>query len=262
MRQLIFILILINFVIYLIILSALRDKILVAFLDVGQGEGVLLKDKKNIFLYDTGKYPSLTIKEIDKILPFYDRKIDILFLSHPDKDHYFASFEILKRYNVRIIGISPKKSNDTHYNQLLNLARQKKIPILVFGRGDKIFDNYFKFFVLHPEKIYNKENDNSLVIKVDGKNSFLLTGDIEREAIESLISCCPRFLKADYFLVPHHGSKYSLNEKFYSLIQPKLSIIQVGSNFYGHPHREILEALKNFSQIWRTDFQKTLIVPQ
>ncbi len=262
MKRLILILILANFVLYLIIFSALKEDSLVAFLDIGQGSGVLFKDKKNVFLYDTGKYPNLTIKEIDKNLPFYNRKIDILFLSHPDKDHYFSSFEILKRYKVRLIGISPKESQDSNYLQLLDLAKQKKIPVLVFKRGDQIFDNHFKFFVIHPEKNYKKENDNSLVIKVLGKNSYLLTGDIEKKAIESLINCCSSFLKADYFLVPHHGSKYSLNEKFYSLIQPKISIIQVGQNSYGHPHQEILEALKNFGQIWRTDLQKTLIIKE
>jgi len=80
MRRLIFVLILANFVLYLIIFSALKEGSLVAFLNIGQGEGVLFKDKKNVFLYDTGKYPNLTIKEIDKNLPFYNRKIDILFL--------------------------------------------------------------------------------------------------------------------------------------------------------------------------------------
>jgi len=262
MRQLIFVLILVNFVLYLIIFSYLNEKSLVAFLNVGQGSAVLFKDKKNVFLYDTGKYTNLTIKEIDKNLPFYNKKIDILFLSHPDKDHYYASFEILKRYKVRVIGISLKESEDANYLQLLNLAQEKKIPVLVFKRWNQVFDNHFNFLILHPEKIYEKENDNSLVIKVQGKNSFLLTGDIEKKAIESLIKCCPNFLKTDYFLVPHHGSKYSLNENFYSLIKPKVSIIQVGQNLYGHPHKEILEALKNFSQIWRTDLQKALIIQE
>ena len=262
MRQLIFVLILANFVLYLIIFLYLNERNLVAFLNVGQGSAVLFKDKKNVFLYDTGKYPNLIIKEIDKNLPFYNKKIDILFLSHPDKDHYYASFEILKRYKVRVIGVSPKESKDVNYLQFLNLAREKKIPILVFQRGSQIFDNHFNFLVLHPEKIYEKENDNSLVIKVKGKNSFLLTGDIEKKAIQSLIKCCFDLLKADYFLVPHHGSRYSLDEKFYSLIQPKISIIQVGKNFYGHPHKEVIEVLKNFGKIWRTDLQKTLIVKE
>ena len=262
MRQLIFILILLNFLLYSIIFSVFKEESFVVFLDIGQGEGVLFKNKKNIFLYDTGKYPNLTIKEIDKNLPFYNRKIDILFLSHPDKDHYFSSFEILKRYKVRLIGVSLKESKDINYLKLLNLAKKKKIPILIFKRGDQIFDNHFKFLILHPDKKYEKENNNSLVIKVLGKNSYLLTGDIEKEAIESLINCCSNLLKSDYFLVPHHGSKYSLNEKFYHLIQPKISIIQVGQNLYGHPHQQVLEKLTNFGLIWRTDLQKSLKIKE
>jgi len=263
MRQLIFILILGNFVLGAIIFSALNEKSLVAFLNVGQGESVLIKNKKNIFLYDTGKYPSLVIKELDKFTPFYNKKIDILFLSHPDKDHYFASFEILKRYKVRLIAVNTLKTNDGGFQELLSLAQKLKIPILVIKRGSQITDNHFNFFVLHPDKIYSKDNDSSLVIKVIGKNSYLLTGDIEKEGVESLIDCCQSFLKANIFLVPHHGSKYSINEKFYSLIKPNISVISVGHNFYGHPHQETLEILKKFSQtIWRTDLNKTLIIKE
>ncbi|GIW67243.1 MAG: hypothetical protein KatS3mg096_111 [Candidatus Parcubacteria bacterium] len=261
MRRLILGLILVNFVVYAIIFSALNEKRLVSFLDVGQGKAVLIKNKNNIYLYDTGKYPSLILREIDKFLPFYSKKIDILFLSHPDKDHYFAAFEILKRYKVRIIGVSTKQSQDKNYEKLLALVEKLNIPILVFRQGSQIYDNHFSFLVLHPDKDYKKENNESLVLKIFGKHSYLLTGDIEREAIENLINCCAKFLKADYFLVPHHGSKYSIDERFYSLVKPLVAVIQVGQNLYGHPHQETLNVLKNFSSvIWRTDIQKTLII--
>lgn len=261
MRQLILSLILANFIIYTIIFSALNEKKLVSFLDVGQGEAVLIKNKNNIYLYDTGKYPSLILKEIDKFLPFYNKKIDILFLSHPDKDHYFAAFEILKRYKVRVIAVSTKQSQDRNYEELLATVQRLKIPVLVLRQGSQIYDNHFNFLILNPNRKYKKDNDKSLVIKLAGKYIYLLTGDIEKEAIKNLIDCCSKFLKADYFLVPHHGSRHSINEKFYSLIQPYVAIIQVGQNYYSHPHRETLNILKNYAvTIWRTDIQKALII--
>ncbi|GIW65162.1 MAG: MBL fold hydrolase [Candidatus Parcubacteria bacterium] len=263
MRQLILILVLANSIIYTIIFDFLKEERLVLFLDIGQGEAVLIKNNKNTYLYDTGKYPPLILKEIDKVLPFYDRKIDILFLSHPDKDHYFSAQEILKRYEVRIVGVSVKQSNDRNYEELLALVRRLNTPILIFRRGDKIFDNHFHFLVLHPDKIYKKDNNNSLVIKISGKNSYLLTGDIENEAINSLIYCCEKFLRADYFLVPHHGSRYSVDKNFYSLIKGDTAIIQVGFNFYGHPHPETLSAIKEFfPHVWRTDINKLLTVKE
>jgi competence protein ComEC len=261
MRQLILGLILANFLIYGVIFSALTDKRVVSFLDIGQGEAVLIKNKNNIYIYDTGKYPSIFLKEVDKFLSFYNKKIDILFLSHPDKDHYFAAFEVLKRYKVRVVGVSVKQSDDKNYERLLALAKKLNAQILVFRQGDQIFDNYFRFLVLHPDKAYKKDNNNSLVIKVNGKNSYLLTGDIESEGINNLINCCRKFLKADYFLVPHHGSRFSINENFYSLINGHTAIIQVGSNFYGHPHSETLVVIKKFfPYIWRTDIDKSLAI--
>ncbi len=262
MRPLILGLILINFVLYYVIFDFLNQKTLVAFLDIGQGESVLIKNKNNIFLYDTGKYPSLLFKEIDKFTPFYSKKIDILFLSHPDKDHYFAAFELLKRYKIRLVAINGFDSEDALYQKLIKEVDNLKIPVIVLKRGASVSDNHFNFLVLHPDRDYKKDNDESLVIKVIGKNSYLLTGDIEKEGIESLINCCSKLIKSDYFLVPHHGSKHSLDKNFYFLINPKMSIIQVGQNFYGHPHKEVLNFLTNISQYWRTDINKTLVIEE
>lgn len=260
MRQLILILILINLLTFSIIFDWLSSKKLVAFLSIGQGNAVLFKDKNNIFLYDTGKYPSLVLKELDRLLPFYQRKIDVLIISHPDKDHYFASLEILKRYRVRTIILNGFNSTETQYQELLSLARNKQIPIVYVKRGATIIDNHFVFYVLNPSKKFKKDNDNSIVLKAIGKNSYLLTGDIEKEAIKDLINCCSRYLLADFFLVPHHGSRYSLDEDFYFLVKPKVAVIQTGSNFYGHPHKETLTALVKYAKkTWRTDFEQTLI---
>lgn len=265
MRRLILGLILINLVIFNIIFLKLRESSLVAFLDVSQGNSVLIKSRNNVFLYDTGRWPFLSLRELDKFVPFYNRKIDVLLLSHTDKDHYLAAFEILKRYKVRLVGVSTLETSDNSFKNFLANVRKLKIPILVFKRGDLISDSHFYFLVLHPERSYKKENDNSLVIKVIGKKSYLLTGDIEKEGILSLISCCRNFLKSDYFLVPHHGSKNSIDENFYSLIKPDISVVSVGDNFYGHPHKETLDILMNFTQskiIWRTDLNKTFVIKE
>ena len=263
MKQLILILILINFILYSIIFDFLTDKRFCYFLDVGQGSSVLCKNKKNTFLYDTGKYPSLVLKQIDQVIPFYLKKIDILFISHPDKDHYKAAFEVIKRYKVRLLVTNGFIPDDIEYRKFLKLALDLKIPIIYLKRGDRIYDNHFRFLVLNPANVfYKKDNDNSLVLKIKGLNSYLLTGDIEKLAINDILKCCKKDLRSDYFLVPHHGSKYSINEDFYKAISPKLSIIQVGENFYNHPHKEVLISVSKYSDIWRTDKDGSLILKE
>lgn len=265
MRQLILGLILVNSIIYSIIFSYILDRNLVVFFDVGEGESVLIKDQKNIFLYDTGKYPTKLFSQLDKKLNFFNKKIDILFISHPDKDHYFSTFEILKRYKVRLVAVSQINSNDSLYQELIQLIKNKNIPIIVLKRGDLIKTNNFKILVLNPNLNFDKkvkDNDLSLVLKVIGKNSYLLSSDIEKKAINDLVSCCAKYLQANIFLVPHHGSKNSLNENFYILVKPSVSVIQVGKNYYGHPHKEVIENLKKYSKIWRTDKNGELVIEE
>lgn len=261
MRYLILGLILTNLLVYYIIFDFIFSKNLVSFLNIGQGSSVLIKDKNNIILYDTGKYPSLLFKNLDSFIPFYNKKIDLILISHSDEDHYFSLFEVLKRYKIRAFILPEYSQKDEKLSKLIKEVEKIKIPIIYLKRGDKIFTKNYNFIILHPEKIYKKENDNSLVIKVIGKNSYLLTGDIEKEAIKSIILCCRNYLKSDFLLYPHHGSRYSLYPEFYYLTNPKIVIIQVGKNYYGHPHKEVIDFLKskNFS-IWRTDIQNILTI--
>lgn len=263
MRYLIFGLILANLVIYYIVFDSILTKDFISFLNIGQGSGVLIKDRNNVFLYDTGKYPYLTFKEIDKLLPFYQRKIDILFLSHPDTDHYLAGFDLFKRYRIRSVVVSSLKTDDYKYLEFLQVLKSKNIPIIILKRGDEIKTKKFQFLILHPDRHYLKDNDKSLVIKISGKNSYLLLGDVGKDILEELIYCCSEILKTNYVLIPHHGSKHSLNENFYKLIKPNLAIIQVGKNFYGHPHKEVVDFLNNEKiKIWRTDLNGTLKIDE
>lgn len=261
MKYLIFILILSNILVYYIIFDYFLSENLVAFLNVWQGSSVFIKEKNNSFLYDTGKNSFLLFKELDRFLPFYRKRIDILFLSHPDKDHYQGAFDLLKRYQVRMVIISTLKTEDLNYLKLIKELQKRKIPLLVLKKGDLIKTKENIFLILHPDKKYQKDNNNSLVIKLINKKSFLLTGDIEKLALENLINCCLKILKSNYLLVPHHGSKSSLVANFYKIVNPDLVVIQVGKNYYGHPHQEVLNFFqKNKLNFWRTDENGTLVI--
>ncbi|MGC8981378.1 MAG: ComEC/Rec2 family competence protein [Minisyncoccia bacterium] len=263
MKKLILILLCINIGVFYLIFDFSKRGSLVSFFDVGEGSSVLIYNPRFKILYDTGPYGFNTISEINKILPFYDRRIDFLIISHPDKDHYGGAFDILDRFKIRIVFITPLNSQDSGYLQLLKYIKDKNIPIITLEKGDFIESNYEKIFVLNPEpNIFNKDNENSIVLKINKDNrSYLLTGDIDKKAEEYLIKRFKDFLDVDYLLIPHHGSKYSLDEKFLKITSPILAIIQVGKNKYGHPNKEVIELLKSFKiKYWRTDLNKALII--
>jgi competence protein ComEC len=268
MKFLILALILANILIWIEIYAFLNQHEAVDFLDVGQGDGVLITEPKLAILYDAGPNGFKTISEISRVLGPTRKTIDLLLLSHADRDHYGGAFEILERYQVRAIGINPKKSTDSGWQELLSKAQEKNIPIIVFKAGSKIETNRQKFLFLHPPTPksnsieFKSDNQYSLVIKAFKQNTnFLLTGDIDAKVEQFLVEKFGNELDVDYLLIPHHGSKYSSSPIFLQITSPKLAIIQVGRNRYGHPHQQTLQKLQQMQiPIWRTDIQGSLVV--
>lgn len=263
MKILILILIWLNFLTFLFIISLFNFESFVAFLNVGQGSSVLIYNPRSQILYDAGPYGFKTVSEINKLLPFYDRDIDLIFISHPDKDHYGGLFSILERYKIRIVAFPPFISTETGYLELLKNIKERGVLLVYLEDGDRIETNFEKIFILNPKPgMFKKDNQNSLVLKIFKNNKkFLLTGDIDYKVEKYLIEKYKNFLKSDYVLLPHHGSKYSSSELFLKNLGNFFAIIQVGKNRYGHPHKEVIETLDKFRiKFWRTDLNGGLIV--
>lgn len=235
----------------------------VVFLDVGQGSSILIQDGKNVFLYDTGRSGYPVLQGLRKHLPFFQKRIDILFLSHSDKDHYGGAFAIFERYRVRYL-VTAKNFSESGFQKLLSLARKNGTKILFLTKGDKILSPNLAVEILHPAKNYfAKDNNLSLTLKITGsQNQFLLTGDIEKEAMAQIIQCCQEKLASEIMLWPHHGSKYSLLPSFFQKVKPKTVVIQVGPNYYGHPHQEVLNFLQTLGiPVFRTDLDGEILFP-
>jgi competence protein ComEC len=264
------ILIFANLASWSIISDFYQQKPFVSFLDIGQGNNVLISNPRTVLLYDTGPNGFKTISAISKFLPFYKKRIDILILSHPDADHYNGSFEILKRFNVSLIITPPLSSEESGWKELMNLAHNKEIPVMKLKALDKIQTPFENFLIINPPANNNlrtsqvlrfeTDNENSLVVKFSQNNKlFLLTGDIDKKVEKYLAA--QYNLKSDYLLVPHHGSKYSSSEELLKEVNPQLAIIQTGRNKYGHPHKETLNRLKKLKiQFWRTDLNGNLMI--
>lgn len=259
MKNLILLFLVTNFVLLIIIFSfSLKNR--VVFFDVGQGSSVLIQNGKNTILYDTGRSGYKVLQGLRNTLPFFQKRIDLLIISHADQDHYQGAFDIFDRYKVRYL-IASRNFSDSSFQKLLKIAKEKGTEVLFLSQNDEILTNDLQILVLHPSLSFTgKDNDFSLVMKVQGRNnSFLLTGDIEKRAIQALIDCCRLFLKSNIFLWPHHGSKYSLDYDFLQSVLPQKVIIQVGSNDYGHPHQEVIRFLNSLRMpVFRTDLNGQL----
>lgn len=242
-----------------------RSPISVHFIDVGQGDCILIKTENECALVDAGE------RGKGEAVVQYLRnqnieKIDYVFITHPDSDHIGGMPEVLENFKVsKFIMPAIKKENmptTKIFEKLLNTIRDKKIDaetavaLEVFNLGEATLT------VLGPISSTSKLNNMSIVIRVVmGKNSFLLTGDAEIEEETAMIkSGC--LLQSDVLKAGHHGSKNSSGKDFLDAVSPKTVIISCGrDNSYGHPSTEALERFSQIgAEVFRTDRHGSVVI--
>ncbi|WP_058486902.1 DNA internalization-related competence protein ComEC/Rec2 [Defluviitalea phaphyphila] len=225
------------------------------FLDVGQGDSIVIHTNKNkTLLIDGGEKDSKKV-----LLPYFRYKgisqIDAIFLTHPDRDHLIGLLGLLDTMDIKNIFVSVKDNGkDEIYHEFILKLKKLQIPCYLLKQGDKISIDDISIYCLYPKfdnnKIYEKEswNEISMVLQIIYKNnSFLLTGDIEKEQENSIINTYQP-ITCDFLKVPHHGSNTSSTEKFLDWSNPKNAIISCGrNNRYGHPHQEVLKRYKEYN---------------
>ncbi len=258
-------LIIANILAYQIVFEIIsQNQLKVYALNVGQGEANLITYKNLNILIDAGpNYKTANL--LDRFIPIYNRKLDLVFISHPNSDHYGGMSEILKRYQIRALILNGVEEDSQSFKDFLSLVSQNNIPIVYARRGENInFDN-LNIFVLWPTnslpintKLKTKElNDSSLVLFLDYFDfEALFTGDISSKVENLLISDLPG---VDFLQVAHHGSKNSTSLNFLEKTKPLVAVIPVGNNSYGFPTQEVLANLEKInSQIFTTLKDKTI----
>jgi len=231
------------------------------FFDVGQGDSIFIETPKGKqVLIDGG--PDLTILEkLGQEMPFWDRYIDLIVLTHPEHDHINGLIEVMKRYKVGGILTNGVVRDTAEYKEWIKVIQKENIPIFIAQAGEIIdLDDNIKLFVLYPleslegQKV-KKANNTSIVNQLVYKNfELLLTGDIEKEVEKKLIDANIN-LQSDILKVPHHGSKTSSTKGFIEAVNPLAAVIQAGkNNSYGHPYQDVLDRLNlNNIAVFRTD---------
>ncbi len=223
------------------------EKTDMVFVDVGQGDCLhikaggknLLIDGGGSFNYNVGKS---TLKPY--LLKNGVTKIDMAIATHLHTDHYQGLKELSQTYRIKKLGVYEANSvNENHLKKEF-----KTDEILYLAAGDVInMGRNVSVEVLSPDRgnplDEKDENKNSLVLRVNVKgSSVLMTGDIDEKGEKTLIADTD--IKTDILKIAHHGSRYSSCEKFIAVAAPKIAVIQVGKNTYGHPSEEVIKRLE------------------
>ena len=229
----------------------------VTFFDIPLGDAILLQlDSGETVLIDGGSDPTIGDK-LGSTLPFWQRRIDLLIVTHPDGDHLWGALHIALRYQIGMILISGVSSKSPFWQQLQQLATSKQIPVKYAYSNTDFMIGGTQFDVIAPiknllGKYDDNPNNNAVALRVtspDG-SSFLLTADIEAEAEEKIISN-GQSLRSDIVKLAHHGSQTSSTDNFLQLADPQLAIITAAvNNKFGHPHDSTLNRLKKYKIPW------------
>jgi competence protein ComEC len=243
----------------------------VSFLDVGQGDSILINYLHRYqILIDSGSSGKKVLTELSKVMPFGDNKIEIIIVTHPDRDHFAGFMDVLKKYEVGLILDNGQDFKDDVWQEFQRLIVEKNIPKQIITEGSTMriksnqigYDLEFKFF--NPDEITvdkKEKNESSIVTRMDyGENSFLFTGDAGFDAEADMIFD-KEDLDVNFLKVGHHGSKYSSSNFFLARVSPIWAVISVGENDYGHPADDVIDRLKKVnSKILRTDELGTVVV--
>lgn len=247
-------LLIINIFIWSVIFVEEKNVLTIAFLDVGQGDAIYMRAPNgNQILIDGGPNKNV-LRQLSKVMLFYDRSIDAVIATHPDKDHIGGLPDVLERYEVDFILDSGKEGESATYKELLRLIEVKNIRSIQAKRGMiVVLDNDVYLNILFPDRDVSgvESNTASVIVQlVYGDIEFMLTGDSPKTIEEYLVMLDGEKLKSDVLKVGHHGSKTSSSESFLGHVSPEYSVISAGvDNRYGHPHEEVIDVLNQFESV-------------
>ncbi|MEZ4712674.1 MAG: ComEC/Rec2 family competence protein [Caldilineaceae bacterium] len=233
----------------------------VYFLDIGQGSGIFVETPSGRqVLIDGGASPQALFSELGSVMPFWDRSIDLLVLSHPDADHMDAQVQVPERYQVTT-ALNTQFSqahDDSALWRAAMSAGNVDVQLQHLGGWVDLGDGVSLWMIWPPAGGFVTEdtkNENSLVLKlVYGEFSVILTGDAGRPSeAEWIKSGAP--IASTVLAVGHHGSSTATSPEFLQVVGAPIAVIQSGvDNSYGHPHQEVLDALGERT-ILRNDIQ-------
>jgi len=236
-------------------------KLHVNFYDVGQGDSIFIETYLGNQILIDGGPDSTVLQKLGTDLPFYDRTIDLVILTHLHADHTAGLIEVLKRYKVKQVMLTRVSYDTQTYKRFLDLLEEKNIHATIARAGQIVYlDDSTVLRVLHPfsdlsGQSFKQVNNTSIISRLSfGKADFLFTGDASRENEQALVSG-GYTVSSEVLKVGHQGSRTSSGEQFLNAVSPDYAVISVGEeNSYGHPHQEVLDNFEKANiPVSRTD---------
>ncbi|HAT4161237.1 TPA: MBL fold metallo-hydrolase [Clostridium perfringens] len=240
------------------------SKLMISYMDVGQGDAAYIKVNGNDILIDAG--PRSNSKELLEQLKAKNiDDFELVIATHPHEDHIGGMVDVFKEYEVKSF-YSPKITHTTKtYENLVKAVKDEGLKTKEL-KGGMVIDlgEGAKFEVFTPQKSeYEELNDYSPIMKLSfGDTSYLFTGDAEKLAEEEALAKYKTSLDSDVIKFGHHGSSSSSSNAFIEAVSPKYGIISCAKdNKYGHPHRETLDIIKKYNiKTFRTDTDGEIIL--
>lgn len=246
-----------------------RNYIEISAIDVGQGDSFLIETSKNKKILidgggsETGSFDVGENTVIPYLLDKGIKKVDVVIISHTDKDHIGGLLTVIEKLKVERVIIGKQFETSENFEKLLEIVKKKNVELNIVEAGNRInIEENLYFDILWPNSEFvvneNSLNNNSIVCKLYyGDFSMLFTGDIEEIAEKQIVSIYQKsnVLNSTVLKVAHHGSKSSSIDEFVKLVKPQIAIIGVGKdNKYNHPNDEVIDRFENFgAEIYRTD---------
>ncbi|MDQ1299646.1 MAG: Competence protein ComEC [Patescibacteria group bacterium] len=219
----------------------------VSFLDVGQGDAILIEGPTGIeMLIDGGKDRSV-LRELPRVMGPLDRSIDVVVATHPDADHIGGLPGVLSRYSVGWFFEPGKEGESSMYESLVvAVDRERGIEEGMLRNGMRIHLGGGAYAdILHPEENVaqlRETNDASIMMRVVyGETEFMLTGDAPSWVEDRVVRRYGSIIQSDVLKAGHHGSKTSTSPAFLAAVDPGVVVVSAGKdNSYGHPHQDVV----------------------
>jgi len=239
------------------------NEIIVAFLDVGQGDSVIIRSRDNAVLIDGGD-----VGRGETVIAYLRRmgitRLDYVIATHPHSDHIGGLITVLSRVDVGRVLMPDVVHTTTAFENFIAVIENNQVAVHAPAAGESFAAGIIDFTVLAPARGFagSNLNDASVVARLDhGGTSFLFTGDAEAGSERAMLAG-GHSLRADVIKIGHHGSRTSTSAAFLDAVEPLAAVISVGgNNRFGHPHADVLARLNNRGiQILRTDEMGTIVM--
>ncbi len=235
----------------------------VIFFDVGQGDSAFIETARGQQILIDGGPDEAILQKLSEEMPFWDKTIDLVLLSHPEADHLNGLVEVVRKYKVDNILWTGIKRDTALYREWLDVLGKENTNVVFAQAGQKIKMAGAELQILNPKESvlgqeFKESNDTSIVARLvllgKERGEVLFTGDVsgktEKDMLQRGVS-----VGSDILKVSHHGSKSASSDNFILAVSPRTAVISVGlNNRYSHPSKETLDTLGKYGiNVLRTD---------